>query len=143
MLASIATIGAMVSLMEVPVAWIVEKGHATRPVAAVLTAVAMFAFGIPATLSQSPVLAGAKPFGMAFFDLFDFLSSNVLLPVGGVAITIVGGWLVSRSAFLGELDRGYVSPPWHGRAVYAFVRFVAPGLVLLILLNSLGVIRLA
>jgi NSS family neurotransmitter:Na+ symporter len=138
----VATIGAMVSLMEVPVAWFVEKGHASRRTAAIVTGAVMFAFGVPATLSQSPALAGVKPFGMSFFDLFDFASSNVLLPVGGLAITIVGGWLVPRQVFLGELDKGGRSPSWTAHAAYVLVRFVAPGLVLLILLNSLGIIRL-
>lgn len=143
LLAAIATIGAMVSLIEVPVAWLVEKGHVRRPIAAVITGAAMLALGVPATLSQSPVLADVKVLGMTFFDLFDFISSNVFLPVGGLAIAIVGGWLVSRHAFEQELNKGYAAEPWHGRLVYAFVRFVAPGLILLILLNSLGVLRLA
>jgi NSS family neurotransmitter:Na+ symporter len=142
-LAAVATVGAMVSLMEVPVAWIVERGHVGRPAAAVLTAAAMLALGVLATLSLSPVLGGVKPFGRTFFDLFDFLSSNVLLPVGGLAIAILGGWLLSRKAFLEELGKGDGGARGYDRAVYLFVRFVAPLLILLILLNSLGVIRLA
>jgi NSS family neurotransmitter:Na+ symporter len=141
-LASIATIGAMVSLMEVPVAWLTERGHVRRPVAALITAAAMFALGVLATLSQSPALGDVKPFGMNFFDLFDFLSSNVLLPVGGLAIAIVGGWLVGRRWFVDELEKGQPSST-QSRVVYALVRYVAPVLILLILLNSLGVIRLA
>jgi neurotransmitter:Na+ symporter, NSS family len=140
-LAAIATIGAMVSLIEVPVAWLVEKGHVRRPVAAVLTGAVMFALGVLATLSQSPVLGDVKVLGWSFFDLFDKTSSNVLLPVGGLAIAVVGGWLVSRRDFAQELDRGYAAPPWHGRAVHALVRFVAPVLILLILLSGLGLIR--
>ncbi|WP_248340791.1 sodium-dependent transporter [Anaeromyxobacter paludicola] len=142
-LAAIATIGAMVSLIEVPVAFLVERGHLSRPAAAVATGLAMFALGTLATLSQSPVLEGVKPFGKSFFDLFDFLSSNVLLPVGGLAIAVVGGWLMKRAEFLGELDKGYAAEPWYDRAIYASIRYLAPGLILLILLNSLGVIRLA
>jgi NSS family neurotransmitter:Na+ symporter len=139
-LAAIATIGAMVSLMEVPVAWLVEKGHLGRPAAATVTAAAMLALGVLATLSQGPALADVKVFGKTFFDLFDFLSSNVLLPVGGLAIVVVGGWLVSREVFVGELDRGRARPAWHGRVVHGLVRFVAPVLILLILLSGLGVI---
>ena len=143
LLAAIATIGAMVSLIEVPVAWIVEKGAVRRPVAAIIAAAAMLALGVPATLSQSPVLAEVKPFGKSFFDLFDFLSSNVLLPVGGLAIAIVGGWLLPKQVFLDEANAGHAVAPWHGSAVHGFVRYVAPGLILLILLSSLGLIRLS
>ena len=139
-LTAVATIGAMVSLLEVPVAWLVEKGHLRRPAAAAVGGGAMLALGIPATLSQSPVLAGVKPFGKTFFDLFDFASSNVLLPAGGLAIAIVGGWLVPRSDFLSEMNAGYAAVPWHGRVLPVFVRYVAPVLILLIFLNSLGLL---
>ena len=69
-------------------------------------------------------------------------SSNVLLPAGGLAIAIVGGWLVSGKAFKDEMNKGHAEAPWYDRAVYAFIRFVAPVLILLIMLNSLGVITL-
>jgi NSS family neurotransmitter:Na+ symporter len=139
-LAAIATIGAMVSLIEVPVAWLVEKGHVGRPAAAAITGAVMFALGILATLSQSPVLAGVKPFGMSFFDLFDFLSSDILLPLGGLAIAVVGGWLMKRNVFLDEVGRAPVG--WYGPVVLGVVRYLAPVLILLILLSGLGVIRL-
>jgi neurotransmitter:Na+ symporter, NSS family len=141
-LSAIATIGAMVSLMEVPVAWLIERGHARRPVAAVVTGGAMFALGILATLSQGPALGHVRLFGQTFFDLFDFLSSNVLLPLGGLAIAIVGGWLVSDKAFKDEMNKGHAETPWYDRVVYAFIRFVAPVAILLIFLNSLGIITL-
>lgn len=142
-LSAIATIGAMVSLIEVPVAWMVEKGHMRRPLAAAVTGLIMFALGCLATLSQNPVLANVKLFGKNFFDLFDFVSSNILLPIGGLAIAIVGGWLLSRKDFTDEMNKGYATEPWHGRIIYAFVKFLSPILILLILLNSLGVIKLA
>jgi NSS family neurotransmitter:Na+ symporter len=142
-LTAIATIGAMVSLIEVPVAWMIEKGKMARPVAAAITGAIMFMLGSLATLSQSHVLADVKLFGKNFFDLFDFVSSNVILPVGGLAIAIVGGWILSRKDFTAEMNRGYVIEPWHGRIIFAFVKFLAPVLILLILLNSLGVIKLA
>jgi len=142
LLASIATIGAMVSLMEVPTAWMVEKGHTRRTTAAVISGVGMLVLGVLATLSQGPALSELKIFGKTFFDLFDFVSSNVLLPVGGLAIACVGGWFVAKKAFLAEAHKAYSAEPWHGRVVYALIRFVAPGLILLILLNSLGILHL-
>ncbi len=141
-LTAIATIGAMVSLLEVPVAWIIELGHTRRPVAAMITGGLMFALGVPATLSQSPLLADVKLFGKNCFDLFDFVSSNVLLPVGGLAIALVGGWFLSRKAFQVELNRGYATEPWHGQAVFGIMKFLTPILITLILLASLGVIKL-
>jgi NSS family neurotransmitter:Na+ symporter len=141
-LTAIATIGAMVSILEVPVAWIIEKGHMTRRTAAILTGGLMFALGIPATLSQNPLMADVKVFGKNFFDLFDFMSSNVLLPLGGLAIAIIGGWVLARKDFVGEMNKGYATEPWHGRLLFGILKFLTPVLILLILLSSLGVIKL-
>ncbi len=141
-LASVATIGAMVSLIEVPVAWMVEKGRVKRPVAACLTGTAMFALGTLATLSQSAVLGSVRLFGKGFFDLFDFVSSNVLLPIGALAIAVVAGWLLGRKPFEAELRKGHAAQPWHTKVILAFLRFVAPVLILVILLNGFGIIRL-
>lgn len=142
-LTSVATIGAMVSLIEVPVAWLTERRRLSRPAAAAATGAAMFALGSLATLSQGPTLSGVRVFGKSFFDLFDFASSNVLLPLGGLAIAIVAGWLLARPEFMSELDKGFGARPWHSRLVVSFVKFVAPVLILLILLNSLGLLRLS
>jgi neurotransmitter:Na+ symporter, NSS family len=141
-LAAIATIGAMVSLIEVPVAFFVEKGRMKRPTAAYLTGGAMFALGSLATLSQGSALGSVKIAGKNFFDLFDFLSSNVLLPVGGLAIAVIAGWLVSKGDFRAEMGKGYAEAPGYLALVRGVLKFVAPVLIALILLNGFGLIRL-
>ena len=83
-----------------------------------------------------------KLFGKNFFELFDFASSNVLLPVGGLAIAAGGRLVHVPQRPSGELNRGYAGEPWHGRLVYGVIKFVAPVLILLILLTSLGVIKI-
>jgi NSS family neurotransmitter:Na+ symporter len=141
-LAAVATIGAMVSLIEVPVAFLVEKGRVKRPVAAYLTGLVMFGLGVLATLSQNKALAGVKIAGKTFFDFFDFASSNVLLPLGGLAIAAVAGWLLPWKSFDGELGKGYAKRPWHSGVVRFFLRYVSPILILLILLNGFGALKL-
>jgi neurotransmitter:Na+ symporter, NSS family len=141
-LAAIAAVGAMISLIEVPTAWMSEKGRIKRPVAAVISGAVMLLLGVLATLSQGPILSNVKIFGKNFFDVFDFASSNVLLPIGGVAIAIVAGWRLARKEFIAELDKGYGKTPWYSKTIYAFIKFVAPVLIVVILLNSLGLLKL-
>ncbi|MCE1197124.1 sodium-dependent transporter, partial [bacterium] len=141
-LSAIATIGAMISLIEVPVAWMIEKGHMGRRKAAYLTGAVMFVLGVFATLSQSPVLGDAKIFGKTVFDLFDYLSSNILMPLGGLAIAIIAGWMISGKDFSGELAKGGAGAGWSIDLMRAFIKFVAPVCILVIMLNGLGVIRL-
>ncbi len=141
-LSAIATIGAMISLIEVPVAWMIEKGGMGRKKAAYLTGAVMFVLGIFATLSQSPVLGDATLFGKTVFDLFDYLSSNILMPLGGLAIAIIAGWMIKREDFSSELAKGGAGAGWPVSLMYAFIKFVAPVCILIIMLNGLGVIRL-
>ena len=53
------------------------------------------------------------------------------------------GGILGGKAFMDEMNKGHAETPWYDRVVYAFIRFVAPVLILLIFLNSLGVITLA
>jgi NSS family neurotransmitter:Na+ symporter len=140
-LAAVATIGAMVSLIEVPVAFFVEKGRIRRPAAAFITGGAMFVLGSLATLSQSRPLGSIKILGKNFFDLFDFLSSNVLLPLGGLAIAIVAGWLLAKGDFRSELGKGCVTTPRYTIAFRGVLKFAAPVLIAVILLNGFGLFK--
>lgn len=141
-LAAVATVGAMASLFEVPVAWLTERAHLSRLRAGFVTGSVMFSLGVLATLSQSPVLARFTFGGKNFFDLFDFASSNVLLPLGGLAITVVAGWMLPRGTLDSELGLGSAKARWYDTLVPALGRFLTPVLVLLILLNSLGLLKI-
>ena len=141
-LSAIATMGAMLSLVEVPVSWMVEKGKMKRPTAAYLTGAMMFALGILATLSQGPTLGNVKILGKNFFDLFDFLSSNVLLPIGGLAIAILTGWLLKKQDIVSELEKGYGEgkKPGYIQLVYVFIKYVSPVVIFVIILNGFGIV---
>ena len=96
-LTAIASVGAFPSLLEVPVAILSERFGMGRKIASICTILAIALIGAPAALSQG-VLAETKLFGMNPFDLFDFLSSNVLLPVGGILICLFVGWVYGQSS---------------------------------------------
>ena len=89
------------------------------------------------------MLADVKIFGKNFFDLFDFVSSNVILPIRGLGHRHRGRLDLIRKAFTDEMNKGYATEPWHGRIIFMFIKYLSPILILLILLNSLGVIKLA
>ena len=138
-LTAIASVGAILSLLEVPVAILSERFGMGRKIASICTILAIALIGAPAALSQG-VLAETKLFGMNPFDLFDFLSSNVLLPVGGILICLFVGWvyglpeLEKRLSNEGALNnRGLI------RAVFFLVRFIAPLSIAIVLLHGLKV----
>ena len=99
----------------------------------------VLALGVPATLSQS-VMADVKLFGLNAFDLFDFLSSNVLLPLGGILICVFVGWVYGYERLQQQLsNHGALSNTRLIKVVLVMLRFVAPLAIALVLLQGLGV----
>ena len=138
-LTAIASVGAILSLLEVPVAILAERFGMGRKPASLLTILAIAIVGAPAALSQG-VLAKTTLFGKNAFDICDFLSSNLLLPLGGILICLFVGWvyglpqLEQRLSNEGALNnRGLV------RIVFVLVRFVAPLSIAVVLLHGLNV----
>jgi len=74
------------------------------------------------------------------FDLFDYLSSNIMLPVGGLFIAIFVGWVWGRKNLEAELsNHGALQNKRLVSAFYFVLRFITPVLVVVILLSGLGV----
>ena len=90
--------------------------------------------GVLAVLSQNHLssfypLDGIAIFsGKTFFDLFDFLVINIMMPIGGILIAILCGWLMKTKYSRPEL---YGDNPtiWY-TAWLILLRYFAP-LVLL------------
>jgi NSS family neurotransmitter:Na+ symporter len=139
-LAAIAATGAMLSLYEVPVAYLEGTRGWSRRSASLVTFVLLALVGSTAALSSS-VMADVKLFGMTPFDLFDFLTSNILLPVGGFFLTVFLGWVWGWPQVENGLsNNGSLNNEGLIKAFGIVVRFVTPVLVLLVLLNGLGVV---
>jgi NSS family neurotransmitter:Na+ symporter len=96
--------------------------------------------GAPAALSNN-LLADVKLFGLTFFDLYDFGSSNILLPVGGLFLAIFAGWVWGLGRFQKELsNQGVLQNSTVTRVMFYILKFVTPPLVLVVLLSGLKLI---
>lgn len=137
----IASIGAQISLVEVPVAFLEEKFHLSRKVAGISTVLAIALFGALAALSNS-LLADVKLFGMTFFDLFDYTTSNILLPLGGLFIAIFISWVWGKKKITAALTNdGKLSNSRVVNVLYGTLLVVTPILVTIVLLNGLKIIQ--
>jgi neurotransmitter:Na+ symporter, NSS family len=140
LLTGIASIGAQLSLLEVIVAFFKNRMGMARGLAAGLTCGLLVLVGAAAALSNS-TLAGVKIAGMTFFDLFDFASSNLLLPVGGLFLAIYAGWVWGYPRFQEALSNdGVLKNEKVLRPAFFILRFITPLLVLIILLRGLKVL---
>lgn len=126
-----------ISLLEPVVAWLVENRGFSRVRAAVLAGGAVWLLGIACLLSLNR-WSGYTLFGKGVLDLFDYVTANILLPLGGILIAVFAGWVLPRRVTQEELGmRDGV-----GYRIWRFlVRYVSPVAVALVLLNALGLLR--
>lgn len=136
-----AAIGAMLSLIEVVVAFLSNHFQMERKLATLITVLSMAALGALAALSNSS-LAGIKVFGLTFFDLFDYVTSNLLLPIGGLFIALFVGWVWGWPKFKAALtNEGTLKNEGLVRGIFTILKFVTPVLVVIVLLAGLNVIK--
>jgi len=124
-----------ISLLEPLVAWLVENRGFSRVRAAILGGVAVWLLGIACLLSLNE-WSGFKVFGMGILDLFDYVTANVLLPLGGVLIAVFAGWVLSRSASAAELR---IASEGLYQVWLVLIRFIAPLAVILVFAHAIGI----
>lgn len=126
-----------ISLLEPLTAWLVENLGFSRVRAAVLGGATVWLLGIACLLSLN-AWSGFKIFGKGILDLFDYLTANIMLPLGGVLIAVYAGWMMSRAASSDELRMG---EGLAYRLWWLLIRYVAPVAVTIVLLNAIGVLE--
>ncbi len=128
-----------ISLIEPAVAWLIENRGMTRVSAAVWAGLATWLVGIATVLSFSHwafdfnFLGAVKHNGV--FDILDILTANIMLPLGGLFIAVFAGWMMKRKHSKEELALNHSYRLW-----WFLIRYVAPVLVLVIILNLFGLI---
>jgi len=140
-LTAIASIGAMLSLLEVPVALMNEELGISRKKATFVTVGLLALVGSTAALSSS-VLADTTVFGLTFFDLYDYVSQNILLPAGGLFICLFMGWVWGKPRIQEALsNRGTLQNQKVISGFFVLVKYITPVLVLVLLLAGLDIIK--
>lgn len=143
-LTSIAATTAMMSIMEVLIAYYTEEKGFSRAKAVILNAGSIAVIGILAALSthSSSLLGNIEISGKRFFDLFDFLSSNVLMPIGGLLTAILLGYFIKKDEIKYELsNHGTLNVNFLVDTYYFIVRYVSPILLIIIFLNSIEILK--
>lgn len=134
----IAALTSAISLLEVIVAFCTEELKWSRKGAVIATFLLIGFFGSLSSLSQG-ILADVKVFGKTFFDFFDYTSSNIMLPVGGLLVVLFVGWKMKVSDVRDELTSGATISlkGWIFNSILFIIKFVAPIAIFIVLINSL------
>ena len=123
-----------ISLIEPMIIWMIEKYNITRIQAATISSGLAWLLGIGTIISFN-IGSEIKIFNMNIFETLDYLTSNILLPLGGIMITIYVSWLISKESINKELNikSNILRYIW-----YFSARFIAPIAVIMVMLNALG-----
>jgi len=123
-----------ISLMEPGVAWLIEVLRLSRSAAAWSLGGLIWLLGFLSVFSSN-LLSEVTFLRGTFFDNLDYLTANIMLPLGGLAIVIFAGWVMSGNSTADEIDpqagTGY-------RAWRFLARWVAPIAVIMVFLNVIG-----
>lgn len=143
LLLSIAALTSAISLLEVVIAYFVDEKGWKRHNAVLTFGFVAFLVGIPSALSFN-LISDNTIFGLNFFGLADYLASNILLPVGGLFISIFIAWVWGFDKALLELKKGseklFENTPWIITSWKIFIKYFAPALIFIVLLSKIGVL---
>jgi NSS family neurotransmitter:Na+ symporter len=133
---TIAALTSSIALIEPAVAWLVENKGFSREKACTAAGLAAWFLGLGTVFSFN-VWNDFRIFGRSFFELLDYLTANLMLPIGGFCIAFFSGWIMHRQDSEQELNL----PTAQAYEVWKFlVCYVAPVAVFLVFLNAVGVV---
>ncbi len=92
-----------ISQMEPTVAFMIERLKVTRLRASISIGVIIWALGI-ACLGSFSFMSDVTFFGKTIFNFLNYLTANVMLPLGGILTAIFAGWIVKSKYFKDEMS---------------------------------------
>ena len=135
-LLAFAAITSALSLLEPSVAWMIENKNYSRTKSAIIIGLLIWTLGL-LTIFSFNILSGFTFFKGTLFDNFDYLATNILLPVSGLLFTIFASWVVPKEKTMLELSD--VSKGIYYMWLFT-ARYLAPVGVILVFLNAIGLI---
>ena len=134
----LAALTSTISMHEVITAYLKEEFEMSRKKAARFVTCSCAFLGIFCALSFG-VLSDVKFMDRTIFDWFDFVSSTILLPFGGMLISIFTGWYLNKRLMYDELTNYGTIRIRYFKVLVFILRFVAPVAIGFIFLNELGI----
>lgn len=132
----IASLTSTISMAENSISYFAEEAHMSREKATIVTIAIAMVFGTLCALSFGP-MADFKIFGKTVFDLFDYTTANLLMPVCGIFFSIFAGWIMDKKVVRNQLtNNGSFRLPVL-RALIICLRYVAPAAILAVFVFNL------
>jgi len=133
---AIAALTSSISLIEPAVAWLVESKGLSREKACLWSGLATWLLGLGTVFSFN-VWSNFKLFDRSIFQLLDYLTANLMLPIGGFCIAVFAGWIMKQKHSEQELNM----PDAKSYQLWKIlISYVAPLAVFFVFLHVIGVL---
>lgn len=139
-----AALTSAVSVMEAVVSSIMDGFHTTRTKAGIMEGVFALVVGILVCLGYNKLYFELKlPNGAVaqILDVMDYISNNLLMPVVALATCILIGWILKPKTVIEEVEKNGCKMG-RKRLYTIMIKFVAPIFLVLLLLQTLGIMKL-
>lgn len=141
LLVTLAALTSEISAMEPAIAFLMDERGWSRHAAVAVVGIGAFLVGVPCALSTN-ILSNLTVFGWTVLELFENLTTNLMIPLGGLAAVIVVGRVWGITKALAHLDDGLPPHQQQSSWLKSYFRFgfkySAPFLILLVLLGAMG-----
>lgn len=139
LLLSLAAITSQISAMEPLIAYLMDERKWKRGLAVSMVALSAFLIGVPAALSNS-IDPRFTLFGKSFFDLIAYIALEIMVPLGGLLAVLLLAWKWGMKKAYPLLKNSandfWVDNRWMKGYLWIAIKFVAPILIVLILLQG-------
>lgn len=139
LLLGLAALTSTISLHEPITLYLHEQKRMSRLTAARVTTAGLAVLVTLTSLSLG-VLNGWKMAGMNLFDLLDFSTTNILLPVSALATSIFAGWVLDRKVLQRQLANGCSQRTGILNVTVFLLRWICPVLLLCIFFDNFGLL---
>ena len=132
----IAAFTSIIGLLEAVISTAIDSFKISRVKSVIICVAMTFALCVPNILGFS-TWSDTQIFGMSIFGFFDFLSAKILLPLGGLLISVYVAFVWGFDKFMEETNQGSdkikVTPIWG-----PVMKFIIPIIILVILVYGLS-----
>ncbi len=124
-----AALTSAIGSLEPAVAWVEEHRGVKRSTAAIITCGSAFVIGLGTVFSFNiwsdwhPLGFIGRFAGINFFELLDYITANLMMPLGGLMLALFVGWRIPPQAVANELN---IQNPWFFKTWFWLLRWVVP-----------------
>ena len=135
-----AALTSVIGALEPMIAWWEERFQMDRGKAAALVCASVFVLGMGTVFSFNlwsewrPLSFIPRFADFGYFEILDYLTANLMMPIGGLLLAVFVGWRLQPLAIKQELQ---MQNPWAFRIWFWLLRWVAPVSIALIIWSVL------